>query len=73
MENDLINPNHYKQLPVEVIDITENFNFCLGNALKYIMRAGHKQYPDKTEKKSKVIDLQKAIWYLQREIQNSSK
>lgn len=55
-------PSHYTWLPggLEVIDVTENFNFCLGNALKYIMRAGHKDDP--------IQDLRKAIWYLDREI-----
>lgn len=53
-------PSHYTQLPVEAIDITEHFNFCLGNALKYIWRADHKGKP--------LEDLRKAIWYLQREV-----
>lgn len=53
-------PEHYRWLPVEVIEITEHFNFRMGNALKYIMRADHKGKP--------VEDLKKAVWYLQREI-----
>lgn len=53
-------PSHYTQLPVEAIDITEHFNFCMGNALKYIWRADHKGKP--------IEDLRKAIWYLQREV-----
>jgi hypothetical protein len=63
-EHDEVNhPSHYTWLPngVEVIDITENFNFTLGNALKYIMRAGHKHDEPLT-------DLRKAVWYLNREI-----
>ena len=36
-------------------------NFCLGNAVKYIWRAGLKE-------DSKEQDLRKAIWYLQREL-----
>ena len=62
-DNDPVNhPAHYTWLPggLEVIDVTENFNFTLGNALKYIMRAGRKG--------SEIQDLEKAIWYLQREI-----
>ena len=35
-------------------------NFCLGNAMKYIWRAG--------EKGDAIEDLQKAMWYLDREI-----
>jgi hypothetical protein len=55
-------PSHYNWLPngIEVIDITEHFNFRTGNALKYIMRADHKGKP--------VEDIRKAIWYLQREL-----
>ena len=53
-------PSHYTQLPVECIDITEHFNFTLGNAIKYIWRADHKGKP--------IEDLRKAVWYLEREI-----
>lgn len=55
-------PSHYRWLPngIEVIDITESFNFLLGNVLKYVMRADHKGKP--------VEDLEKAAWYLAREI-----
>ena len=57
-------PAHYTWLPngLEVIDVTENFNFCLGNALKYIMRAGRKAGQSRTQ------DLEKARWYITREI-----
>lgn len=56
-------PTHYIQHPsgVECIAITEHMNFCLGNALKYLWRAG-----SKTE--DPIQDLEKAAWYLQREI-----
>lgn len=63
-EADPVNhPDHYTWLPggLEAIDLTEQFNFNLGNALKYIIRADHKGEPIK--------DLEKAVWYLQREIQ----
>ena len=58
-------PAHYTWLPngIEVIDITENFNFTLGNALKYIMRAGRKG-----DGVAQIEDLQKARWYIDREI-----
>ena len=61
---DLVNnPSHYRKHPsgVECIDITEHMDFCLGNAVKYIWRAGLKG--DK-----EVQDLQKAIFYLNRKI-----
>lgn len=57
-------PPHYRWLPngIEVIDITESFGFLLGNVLKYVMRADHKGKP--------IEDLEKAAWYLSREIAN---
>ena len=62
-------PSHYQGKRFEVIDIIEDYDlgFNLGNAIKYILRAGHKdEYAQ---------DLKKAIWYLEREIngKNSSK
>jgi hypothetical protein len=55
-------PRHYTSHPsgVECITITEHLNFCLGNAVKYIWRAG--------EKGAAVEDLKKARWYIDREI-----
>lgn len=55
-------PDHYTWLKdgVEVIDITSQFSFTLGNALKYIMRAGHKG--------EALEDLKKARWYVDYEI-----
>jgi len=63
--SDLVNhPTHYTRHPsgVECIEITEHFNFCLGNAIKYIWRAGEKVGTDDIQ------DLEKALWYLRREI-----
>ena len=56
-------PPHYKAHPsgVECIQITEHMSFCLGNAVKYIWRAGIKT-------DDPVHDLSKAVWYLNREI-----
>lgn len=51
---------HYKGL--EVIQLTEQMNFNKGNAVKYVARAGLKN-PD-----TEVEDLEKAKWYIQREI-----
>lgn len=55
-------PDYYNQ-GIEAIDYIDshNFDFCLGNAVKYITRAGHKT-EDATE------DLEKAIWYLQHKL-----
>jgi hypothetical protein len=62
--NEVNHPSHYIDGKIEVIDFIEdkNLNFHLGNAVKYISRAGKKD-PAKTKQ-----DLQKAAWYLQREI-----
>ena len=56
------NPSHYTSHPsgIECITITKHFNFCLGNAIKYIWRAGLKD--------DAIEDLRKAIWCLDREI-----
>lgn len=62
---DLINhPPHYTSGGVETIDFIEakEFGYHLGNAIKYISRAG--------KKGDALQDLQKAIWYLNREIIN---
>jgi len=55
-------PKHYTMHPsgVECIEITRHMNFNLGNAVKYIWRAG--------EKGDVIQDLEKAIWYLQDEV-----
>jgi hypothetical protein len=57
-------PAHYNDGKIEVIDYIEDkkLGFCLGNAIKYISRAGKKD-PGK-----EVEDLNKAIWYLERRI-----
>ena len=63
--NDPVNhPTHYMDGKIEVIDFIEDkqLNFCRGNAVKYIARAGKKD-PAKT-----VEDLEKAMWYINREI-----
>ena len=58
-------PDHYNHGEIEVIDFIEDkeLGFHLGNAVKYISRAGRKN-PDKT-----VEDLRKAVWYVNRQIQ----
>jgi hypothetical protein len=74
--NDLVNltdddpvnhPNHYNAHPsgIECIQITEHMGFCLGNAVKYIWRADLKE--------NAIQDLEKARWYLDREIKRRSK
>ena len=63
MEREMIDhPSHYNQGKYEAIDVIEDWqlNFNLGNTIKYISRAGHKD--------DIVQDLKKALWYLEREI-----
>ena len=61
-------PDHYlKETGFEVIDVIEawDLDFCLGNAVKYIWRAGLK--------KNALEDLSKAVWYVNREIKRIEK
>lgn len=55
-------PGYYggESSAVECIDIVENMNFCRGNAIKYLWRAGGKH--------NEIEDLYKAKWYIEREI-----
>ena len=64
------NPSHYTDSKIEVIDYIEDkqLGFCLGNAIKYISRAGKKHDSDKTIKEKEIEDLKKAIWYINRRI-----
>lgn len=72
-DNDNVNhPTHYTSHPsgVECIQITEHYNFCVGNAIKYLWRNGLKGEAGKTDKAKQIEDLEKAIWYINREIEN---
>jgi len=71
---DLVNhPSHYTSHPakcscgaqIECIQITEWMGFNLGNAVKYLWRADLKG--------AALQDLQKAVWYIQREIEKRQK
>lgn len=68
-------PKHYTSHPsgVECITITEHYNFCVGNAIKYLWRAGLKEEISLEGKEKEIQDLEKAIWYIQRQIQNLQK
>ena len=65
---DMVNhPAHYKVGGIETIDFIEakKLSYNLGNVVKYITRADHKG--------SRKMDLEKARWYLNRELENLSK
>lgn len=61
-------PSHYTWLKelcgIEVIDITRHMDFDLGNAVKYLLRAGHKSEEGYTDREKTVEDLRKAVWYI---------
>ena len=63
-------PAHYTshQSGIECIQITEHMNFCIGNAIKYLFRAGKKDGHEKY-----IQDLRKAVWYINREIERFEK
>jgi len=65
MKEQVNHPLHYggEENPHEPIKVIEayNLNFCIGNVIKYVLRAG--------KKGSKIQDLKKARWYLDREIE----
>jgi hypothetical protein len=61
-------PPHYQSAAgIEAIDVIEAFDlgFCLGNTVKYVLRAG--------KKGDALEDLKKAAWYLAREIARRTK
>lgn len=64
MNDQINNPSHYKSKGIEAIDVIEAFelNFRLGNTIKYILRSGKKGNAKQC--------LEKARWYLDREIKN---
>lgn len=64
MSDNVDHPSHYTSHPsgVECIQITEHMNFNIGNAMKYLWRAGLKS-DDARE------DLMKARWYADRELE----
>jgi len=65
--DDVNHPKHYTEHPsgIECIQITEHMNFCVGNALKYLWRSELKNNP--------IQDLEKALWYIKREIERLEK
>jgi hypothetical protein len=70
--NRVYHPSHYTWLKelcgVEVIDITRHMDFDLGNAVKYILRQGHKHEEGMSDKEKAIEDLNKAIFYIKDKI-----
>jgi hypothetical protein len=65
MTDNVNHPKHYNSGRIEVIEAIEDWKlgYHLGNAVKYVARAGKKDPAKEIE------DLQKASWYLQRKIE----
>lgn len=75
VEKDNVNhPYHYTQHPsgVECIDITRHYCFTIGNAIKYLWRAGLKKDAELQDVDKEIEDLKKAIWYIKDRINQLS-
>ena len=70
MENRVNHPDYYNSHPsgIECIDIIRHYCFDIGNAIKYLWRAGLKKEIGLDEKQKEIEDLKKAIWYINDEI-----
>lgn len=74
MKDNVNHPSHYCG-SIEVIDFIEAYDlgFHLGNVVKYISRAGHKEDTSMSIEEKALEDLKKAKFYLDREIQRREK
>jgi hypothetical protein len=66
-KEDVVNhPKHYTSHPsgVECIEITRHYCFSIGNAIKYLWRAGLKTEQGMQDEEKEIQDLEKAIWYI---------
>ena len=62
-KDDPVEPHHYTRFPVEPIEILELLPYNRASAAKYVIRC-----QDKGGAKDAIIDLKKAIWFLNREV-----
>lgn len=65
--NDSVNhPSYYTSHPsgIECIEITRHYCFSIGNAIKYLWRAGLKKEMGLEDRGKEIEDLRKAIWYI---------
>lgn len=65
-EDNVNHPKHYTSHPsgVECITITRHYCFSIGNAIKYLWRAGLKKDASLEDKQKEIEDLEKSIWYI---------
>ena len=73
VDDNINHPSYYNRGKIEVIDFIEDqqLDFHLGNAVKYICRAGKKNSDSTSVDLSKISDLKKAVWYINRVIEGS--
>jgi hypothetical protein len=74
-EDRVNSPSHYLKHPagIECITITEHYNFCIGNAIKYLWRSGFKTENGMSDTEKEIQDLEKSIWYIKRHIETLRK
>lgn len=66
MTDNVNHPAHYNSHPsgIECIDVVRHYCFSIGNAIKYLWRAGLKKEQGIDEIDKEIEDLKKAIWYI---------
>ena len=66
IEDNVNHPKHYTSHPsgIECIEITRHYCFSIGNAIKYLWRAGLKKDASLEDKQKEIEDLEKSIWYI---------
>lgn len=64
MIDNVNHPQHYERGPFECIELTQHYDFCLGNAIKYVWRHQSKGHA--------LEDLAKAKWYVEHEAKHHS-
>lgn len=70
-ESSVEHPKHYNLHPsgIECITIARHYCFSIGNAIKYLWRAGLKKEQGLDDKTKEIEDLEKAIWYIKDRIE----
>ena len=65
-EDNVNHPEHYTSHPsgIECIEIARHYCCAIGNASKYLWRAGLKKDASRSDKQKEIEDLNKAIWYI---------
>ena len=70
MEKNVDHPQHYNLHPsgIECIEIAKHYDFCIGNAIKYLWRSGLKSEEGMSDREKEIEDLEKAVWYIKERI-----